>query len=120
MQLEQGCEVRFKMMDEPYNELALMYADGRQVAPARFRTVHEAMTAASDYPGAFGTIFFHEAAGVNPLAVVHYNADGTVEVGDDVPDDDDDADWTEEELAANFAAGRPPTAAERARFGIAE
>jgi hypothetical protein len=107
-------------MDEPYNELSLMFADGRQVPPARFRTVQEAMTAAEDYRGAFGSILYYPAAGLPALVVVQFNADGTVDVGDDVDDDDDEDGWTEEELAANFAAGREPTAAERAQFGIAQ
>ena len=93
-------------MDEPYNELSLMYADGRQVPPARFRTVHEAMTAAEDYRGAFGSILFYAAPGQPAQAVVHYNADGTVEVGEDVAEDDEDEPWTDEEIAENFRQGR--------------
>ena len=93
-------------MDEPYNELSLMYRDGTQVPAARFRTVHEAMTAAEDYRGAFGAIFFHAAAGVPAVAVVHYHPDGTVEVGEDVPEGDEDEPWTDEEIAENFRRGR--------------
>lgn len=106
------------MMDEPCNELSLMYADGRQVPPARFRTVHEAMTAAEDYRGAFGSILFYSAPGVPARAVVHYNPDGSIEVGEDVPEDDEDEPWTDEEIAANFAAGRELTAAERVEYGV--
>lgn len=107
-------------LTEPYNELSLMYADGRKVPPTRFRTLQEAMTAAEGYRGAFGSIMYHPAPGVPALAVVDYNPDGSIEVGADVPDDDEDEPWTEEEIAANFAAGRPPTAAERAQYGITE
>ena len=107
-------------MDEPYNELSLTHSDGRQVPPTRFRTLQEAMTAAEDYRGASGAIMYHPAPSTPVLEVVRYSADGTIEVGADVPDDDEDEPWTEEEIAANLAAGREPTAAERAQYGIAE
>lgn len=103
-------------MDEPYNELILVYADGRRVQE-QFRTVHEAMTAAEDYRGAVGSIVYH-AAGSSPVVVVEYRADGSIEVGGGVAEDDEDEPWTEEELAENFARGRPLTAAERVRYGV--
>jgi hypothetical protein len=100
-----------------YFEVALEYPDGRKIAPERFRTAQEAMAVAEGYRGVVGAILYYGEPGSTPLEMIVYNADGTIEVGADVPDDDED-DWTEEELAANFAAGRPLTAAERAQFGI--
>jgi hypothetical protein len=104
----------------PYFELALTHLDGRQIPPGRFQTVQDAVTAAMGYDGVHGSILLHSEPGAEPVEVIAYNADGSIAVGADVPDDDDEDGWTEEELAANFAAGREPTAAERAQFGITE
>jgi hypothetical protein len=104
----------------PYFELDLTLEDGTRVDPARFRTVQDAITAALDYARPAGGILYYGEPGEDPVTVIVYNPDGTIEAGPTIPDDDDDeyADWTEEEIDANFAAGRPPTAAERAQFGI--
>ena len=86
----------------PYFELNLMYRDGRQVEPAKYATVQEAMAQAEAFPGVFGAILL-VAAGADPVRVIEYNADGTVDVGDDVPADDQDEPWTPAEIAANKA-----------------
>ncbi len=106
----------------PAIELALTHLDGRKIPPERFQTVQDAMTAAMEYDGAHGSILSYSQPGAEPVEVIRYSADGSIAVGAGVPDDDEfeDEPWTEEELAANFAAGREPTAAERAQFGIAE
>jgi hypothetical protein len=104
----------------PYFELNLMYRDGRQVEPTKYATLQDAMTAAVDHPGAFGAIWFGSEGVTYPVRVVEYNADGTIEVGAEVPEDDEDEPWTEEELAANFANGRELTDAERAKYGISK
>lgn len=91
--------------DAPFFELSLTNADGRPIAPQRFRTVQDAMTVAEDFRGVSGAILFYEDADCEPVEVIVYSADGSIEVGEGVPDDDEmweDDPWTEAEIEHNF------------------
>lgn len=73
-----------------------------------FSTVQEAMTAAGDYKNPAGAILLC-APGREPVEVIAYRADGTIEVGGGVAEDDKnwiDAPWTEAEIAENFRRSR--------------
>jgi len=104
----------------PYFEVHLEHQDGTKIPPERYPTVAHAMAAAEERRGVAGVILFYREPGATPLEMIVYNADGTIEVGADAPDNDqfEDEPWTDEEIAANFAAGRELTAAEREQFGI--
>ena len=104
----------------PYFEVNLTGVDGQRIPPQQFRTVHDAMTAAEGYENVAGAINFYLEPGADPVPVIIYNADGTIDAGPTIPDDDEDEPWTDAEIEANFAAGRTPTAAERERFGITD
>ena len=94
--------------DAPFFELSLTHPDGRPIAPQRFRTVQDAMTAAEDYRGIPGVILFFQDAAAEPMQVIIYGADGSIDVGEDVPDDDEeweDDPWTEAEIEHNFRVG---------------
>ncbi len=93
----------------PFFELSLVYADGRQIPPEKFRTVQDAMTAAEDYSDVSGAILFYQEPDAEPVPVIIYSADGSIDVGDAVPDDDDqweDDPWTDAEIEHNFLVGR--------------
>ena len=95
--------------DAPFFELSLTDSDGRQIAPQRFRTVQDAMTAAEDYRGVSGAILSYAGPAAEPVEVIVYSADGSIEVGDGVPDDDEqweDDPWTEAEIEHNFRVSR--------------
>jgi hypothetical protein len=95
--------------DAPFFELSLTHPDGRPITPQRFRTVQDAMTAAEDYCGMPGAILFFQDADVEPVPVIVYSADGSIEVGEAVPDDDDeyeDDPWTDAEIEHNFRVAR--------------
>jgi hypothetical protein len=47
------------------------------------------MTVAEDYRGMAGAILLYEPSDSVPLPVIIYSADGSIAVGDAVPDDDD-------------------------------
>lgn len=67
------------------------------------------MTAAEDYSGVQGAILYHREPGTPPVEVIVYNADGSISVGDAVPDEDDeiqDEPWTEDEIAENRRRSR--------------
>lgn len=88
----------------PFFELSLTHLDGQPIPPQRFRTVQDAMTAAEDYRGVSGAILFHEAPYSEPVEVIVYAADGSIAVGDGVPDDDEmweDEPWTDAEIEHN-------------------
>jgi hypothetical protein len=89
----------------PFFELSLAYADGRQIPPEKFRTVQDAMAAAEEYREVSGAILFYEQPDAEPVPVIVYSADGSIDVGDAVPDDDDqweDDPWTDAEIEHNF------------------
>lgn len=92
----------------PFFELSLTDPDGQPIAPQRFRTVQDAMTAAEDYRGVSGAILLYEDAGSEPIAVTVYSADGSIAVGEAVPDDDEweDDPWTDAEIEHNFRVSR--------------
>ena len=93
----------------PFFQLSLAYADGRQIAPVRFRTVQDAMTAAEDYSEVSGAILYYEAPDAEPVPVIIYSADGSIDVGEAVSDEDGDYEddpWTEAEIEHNFRVGR--------------
>jgi hypothetical protein len=93
------------MIEEaPFFELSLTDSDGRPIAPQRFRTVQDAMTVAEDFRGVSGAIMFYEDSDSEPVEVIVYSADGSIAVGDGVPDDDDqweDDPWTDAEIEHN-------------------
>ena len=94
-------------LTDHYFELTLSTTDGTPIAPQRFRTVDDAMTAAKDYPNKVGEILHYGEPDDDPVTMVVYNADGTGEVsaaffGDD-PDYYDEP-WTIEEVEANRIA----------------
>jgi hypothetical protein len=105
----------------PYFEVHLEHLDGTKIPPERFPTVAHAMAAAEEHRDVAGAILFYREPGADPVEMIVYNADGTIEVGAGAPDNDEfeDEPWTDEEIAANFAASRELTAAERAQAVIA-
>ncbi|MEZ5130345.1 MAG: hypothetical protein R2763_01275 [Mycobacterium sp.] len=90
--------------DGPFFELCLTGADGRRIAPQRFRTVQDAMTVAEDYREVSGAILYFEGPDAEPVPVIVYSADGSIDVGEAVPDDDEyeDDPWTDAEIEHNF------------------
>ncbi|MDA2950810.1 MAG: hypothetical protein O2892_17515 [Actinomycetota bacterium] len=91
--------------DAPFFELSLTDSDGRQITPQRFRTVQDAMTVAEDHRGVAGAILFYAGDDSEPVEVIVYSADGSIAVGDGVPDDDEeweDDPWTDAEIEHNF------------------
>ena len=103
----------------PFFELSLTDSDGRQIPPQRFRTVQDAMTAAEDYHGVSGAILSYAGPAAEPVEVIVYSADGSIEVGDGVPDDDEqweDDPWTEAEIEHNFRVA--DETAERKALGL--
>lgn len=88
----------------PFFEVSLTHLDGQPIAPQRFGTVQDAMAAAEGYSDVAGAILFYEDADCEPLEVIVYSADGSIDVGEGVPDDDDqweDDPWTEAEIEHN-------------------
>lgn len=98
-----------------YFEVRLEHLDGTKIAPERFRTPQDAMAVAEGYRGIAGAILYYGEPGAAPLEMIVYNADGSIEVGADVPDNEqfEDEPWTEAELAANWANGRTVAEYER-------
>jgi len=94
--------------DAPFLELSLTHSDGRQITPQRFRTVQDAMTVAEDYRGMPGAILSYAGPDAEPVPVIVYAADGSIAVGEAVPDDDEweDDPWTDAEIDHNFRVGR--------------
>ncbi|MDA0252585.1 MAG: hypothetical protein O3A42_16835 [Actinobacteria bacterium] len=91
--------------DAPFFELSLTDSDGRQITPQRFRTVQDAITVAEDHHGVAGAILFYAGDDSEPVEVIVYSADGSIAVGDGVPDDDEeweDDPWTDAEIEHNF------------------
>jgi len=72
----------------PFFEVNLAHVDGKQIAPARFRTVQEVMATADGSRGVFGAIALYEDTGSEPVPVIIYSADGSIKAGEAVPDDD--------------------------------
>jgi hypothetical protein len=99
----------------PYFEVHLEHPDGTKIPPERYPTVAHAMAAAEEHRGAAGAILFYLEPGADPLEMIVYGADGTIEVGADAPGNEqfEDEPWTEAELAANWANGRTVAEYER-------
>jgi len=91
----------------PFFEVSLAYVDGKPIAPERFRTAQEAMATAEGYRGVSGAILFYAAPDAVPVPVIVYSADGSIEAGEAVPDDDgfEDDPWTDAEIEHNFRVG---------------
>lgn len=93
------------MIEDPPHYLLNVTVAGRQISE-QYRTVQDAMTAAANYGKPAGVILLC-APGRQPVEVITYREDGTIEVGADVPDDEDlDEPWTDAEIAENFRRGR--------------
>lgn len=91
------------MIEDPPYYLLTVTAAGQPITE-RFATAQEAMTAAEGYQNPFGAILLC-APGREPVEVIVYRTDGSIEVGGGVPEDDEnwiDAPWTEDEIAENF------------------
>ena len=65
-------------------EVRLSYLDGRQIVPAKFWTVQDAMATAEGYVGVEGGIYYVGGPGEDDLEVIVYNADGSIDVGYDI------------------------------------
>jgi len=102
--------------DAPFFELSLTDSDGRQITPQRFRTVQDAMTVAEDHRGVAGAILFYAGDDSEPVEVIVYSADGSIAVGDGVPDDDEeweDDPWTDRRSNTTSALPRRSNSAGR-------
>jgi hypothetical protein len=92
----------------PFFEVSLAHLDGRKIAPERFRTVQHVMAAAEKYREVSGAILYYQDSDSEPVPVIVYSSDGSIEVGEAVPDDDEfeDDPWTDAEIEHNFRVGR--------------
>ena len=92
----------------PFFEVSLALSDGRQIALRRFATVQDAMAVAGGCSDVVGVILYYEDTDSEPVPVIVYSADGSIEIGDAVPDDDADEDdpWTDAEIEHNFRVSR--------------
>jgi hypothetical protein len=71
-----------------YFEVRLSYNDGRVIQPEQFRTVQDAMATAERYSDVKGAIVYIGDLGSRPQQMIVYNADGSIDVGADVPEND--------------------------------
>ena len=68
-------------------EVRLEFLDGRVISPTKHWTVQDAMADAEEYSSVQnvqGGIWYVGAPGEDPVEVIVYNADGSIEVGDDI------------------------------------
>ena len=73
-----------RLMVDHYFEVSLTFLDGRVIVPTRFRTPQAAMAEAEGYEGVQGSISYVGEAGSDPVDVILYRPDGSIEVGDSV------------------------------------